>query len=252
MTPETTVPADLFPGLLDIAPGVVWCGPVVWFDQHQQRGTGEWIVSAYGPGGMAHGAAMKRLKLPLHRPEARAQLCRVLAAGERCPECKGARVDTTKPITSATTPCPICHGSGYLRKPAPAWHLLPATEGGTLPATLAEHSPALLARHARIVAAGGEGIVGVLGEWVFNGGGSVDTWCRFAVVGEDPSPGNIGLVALDTLDYTRNPVRGWWRYGGPLGPETGAAGRACADAAALAAGYALLTDGVLVLPPVPA
>ena len=124
---------------------------------------------------------------------------------------------------------------------SPAWHLLPVAEGGSLPAEYAHYSAALLACHATRVAAGMGGIVDVLPSWRW-----ISKYGRHWRRG-------------DTLDVRERDVlsEGWhagWRCRRErcaAGPETGEAGKFAADAAALVAGYALLDDDVLRLPPSP-
>ena len=124
---------------------------------------------------------------------------------------------------------------------SPAWHLLPVALGGQLPAEYAHHSAALLACFATRVAAGMGGIVDVLPSWRW-----ISKYGRHWRRG-------------DTLDVRERDVlsEGWhagWRCRRErcaAGPETGEAGKFAADAAALAAGFALLDEGgVLRLPPI--
>ena len=130
-----------------------------------------------------------------------------------------------------------CHGNGaWIRKPAPAWHLLPVALGGTLPNEYAEHSPALLACHAQRVAAGFPGLLGMLS--------SVELYDHPPVRPRWDRRGNTGLLTWCVRDL------GWVVDGAGDGPEIGEAGKSCADAAAIAAGYALLDADGLRLPPV--
>ena len=173
------------------------------------------------------------LRLPLTRPEARNRLCVILAAGKLC--------GCPRDAKWASPACPHCRGSEWVRKPAPAWHLLPVAEGGSLLDEHAKHSPVLLACHATRVAAGMGGIVDVLPSWRW-----ISKYGRHWLRG-------------DTLDVRERDVlsEGWhagWRCRRErcaAGPETGEAGKFAADAAALVAGYALLDDDVLRLPPSP-
>lgn len=139
--------------------------------------------------------------------------------------------------------------------PACRW-MLPAADLGELADEYAGHSAALLACSAWRVAAGMGPIVGVLGAWSVEGDGRprrrsvapvVDRW--FAVVVDRLSPMSDHDAPFWAL--VDNTVRDRW--GGLVhqsrGPETGAPGRAAADAAALAAGFALLGgDASLLLP----
>lgn len=229
--PDTTLPADTFPDLLFVAPGVRWVGPVAW-------------ANAYAPGGVQVGIALPNghvgwvmsdgetvdsgerwddVHLDPRRCEVRAHLARLLAVGLRCPSgCTGAAPDAG---------CPHgCAGTGYLRKPAPCAHLMPRAELGTLPDDLARHAPFLLAHHARSVAAGGPGVTMIVSEWKHNPHDTLWTWRRNQVPLTRPGP----QVSIGTYG---------WSIGGPMGgTETGDAGKAAADAASLAAGYALV-DG---------
>ena len=184
-------------------------------------------------------SAIERVSLDLTRPECRHRLCVVLAAGEKCPS--SAHPAPSVPYDGRAY-C-ICRGTGYLRQPAPAWHLLPTTEGGTLDGSLAAHSPALLAAHAQMVAIG-KGLLGVLGNWR-----PADS------MPERQFRPRWAPGCNNDNAYTICEPRGW-RYGFCYevgGPETGDAGKAKADAAAIEAGYALLeSDGTLRLPGVTA
>lgn len=132
-----TVPGDV-PGVLD-----GYIGPVRWGqasalwayvgmiqDCHYAASGDDGRHDAY-VGRDYLGDTHQGLFLPLARPEVQAHLVGWLGRGERCPDCRGARVDTAKPITSATTPCPSCRGSGWIRRPVNryAW-LTPEAHGG--------------------------------------------------------------------------------------------------------------------------
>lgn len=222
MTPATTIPADLLPGLLD-----GWCGPVevyepTWADREQPS---EWRVK-FAPSQIGLIGRMD-MRLDLTRPEAAWRLCVVLAAGARCRSCDGMGAVACGPGGSEV-PC-LCD-DGYLRKPAPAWHLLPVKYGGQLPDSLAQHSAALLGCHARRVAAGKE-TLGLLGNWR-----PADSMPERQFRPRWTPDGNNDNA------YTICEPRGW-RYGFCKecgGPETGDAGMALADEAALKAGWALV------------
>lgn len=53
-----------------------WTGPVWWLDTFRNP-EGKWIVSAYGAGGMANGAALERIRLDTSRPEVIDRIARV-------------------------------------------------------------------------------------------------------------------------------------------------------------------------------
>lgn len=122
-------------------------------------------------------------------------------------------------------------GLDGVRPPAPAWHILPSGETATpLPPEWAPHAPALLACHVARVAAGLPGVRRALPPWEQDGGASyrMATYTKWACE-----------VTAD----------GWaCSSGWSHGPETGPAGMAAADAAALAAGFALMNAGGPVLP----
>lgn len=82
----------------------------------------------------------ENFRLPLARPEVRLRVAALMAAGEPCHICLRHKF----PEAPA---CATCRGSGYLRKPAPLWHLLPAAEVGPggLPPELAQYAPDLVA-----------------------------------------------------------------------------------------------------------
>ena len=220
--PET-IPATLLPGLLD-----GWCGPVEEWKDEGSVAVG-WTMR---PWGTVYAPDLAAVRLPLARPECRHRLCVILAAGKLC--------GCPRDAKWASPACPHCRGSEWVRKPAPAWHLLPVAEGGSLPAEYAHHSAALLACFATRVAAGMGGIVDVLPSWRW-----ISKYGRHWRRG-------------DTLDVRERDVlsEGWhagWRCRRErcaAGPETGEAGKFAADATALVAGFALLDDGdVLRLPP---
>lgn len=215
MTPETTITGDLLPDLL-----TNWCGPIEW---HDGDGFVPGAITEKGimfaefthPNGghlyeevVEDGGNEVETRLPLTRPECRSQLCRVL------------------------------HARGN-----PAWHLLPVCEGGSLPDAFAQHSSALLAWHARDVAAGGRGVVGVLGEWCVDRNPDRVLHIRYPLIDEHGCAFARDVVRADGVAWTIK--RRQYQDAIACGPETGEAGKSAADAAARAAGYALL-DGDLL------
>lgn len=78
-----------------------------------------------------HAGLPKRLDLT--RPEALDHVARVLARGVRCDLCGGTAASAyAVSLGARSSPCPRCTGSGYLRPPAPVWHLLDAERTGAL------------------------------------------------------------------------------------------------------------------------
>lgn len=146
---------------------------------------------------------------------------------------KGApvRLDLSRPEVRAHVARLMAVGLDGVRPPAPAWHLLPPGESATpLPPEWAPHAPALLACHVARVVAGLPGIRRVLPPWERDGGAS-------------------HRMATDTAWACEVTADGWaCSYGWSHGPETGPAGMAAADAAALAAGCALMNADGPVLP----
>jgi len=112
----------------------------------------------------------------------------------------------------------------------------------------AQDEAEVLAWSVLSVARGGGPLQGVMHQWRHSDkyGGQ---WTRM---------GGPGSVYAEVREYGRREEgweRGWYLWGvsgGPRGPETNTLGRAAADRAALAAGYALRNgNNVLVLPPLP-
>lgn len=243
---KESIPADLFgSALLD-----GWCGP------KESRcgfcGSGDIRLSCSYCGDSTYdhtcndgcrvcgGAPV--LVLPLARPECRLRVAAVLAAGERCRSCGGAATVACG-TGGSEVPCLRCT-DGYLRQPAPCWHLLPQSEVGPegLPPELAPHAPELVACHVALVLAGRPGIVGVLDKW------GEERWVWF----RNGLEGHQRVWVYKTADDVEDGGDGWAlgrpSKATPKGPETGDAGRACADAAALAHGYALRNPDGLVCP----
>ncbi len=202
MSEPTPMPdLHLLPG--DAHPGLLdgWCGPVLYYLNFA------WTQCAWG----FVGAKPAHVRLDLHRPECIDRVIRVLAAGVRCERCRGS--GCVAAFDGDALDCSHCEATGYSIAPADlAWTRdLPAWQAG----------PILAASVLRVVA--GEGhIQRLIPPWVHVP--KYDEWTR------------------EGKCYTA-PGTGWWfhprmeRIAG--GPETGEAGKAAADAAALAAGYAL-------------
>lgn len=242
-----TLPAELLPGVLD-----GWTGPVLDLDGKPCVVIGPWLprfptdyviaradgaeaMSDDGPSVSA--APASALRLPLSYPEVQHRICVVLAAGERCDgECCGNGEIEGGRGEPPRVDCPSCAGTGWLRKPAPAWHLLPVALGGTLPNENAWAVPALLDAHARRVLAGKGPMCAVVRPWGQPG--------SHAVYMDRPTVAGEGAVQYAPYSV---PNRHWhgWSSGFARGPETGEVGKAAADAAALAAGFALLDGDVL-------
>lgn len=235
--PIDHVPGDLFPDLLDVAPGVPWIGPcsVRWLGGHWLTGCTAFGRSMSGIltidecGDTLGARPASELHLSLTRPEGRHQLARVLAAGRRCacPSCthEDAHVewDTNALLCrecDEANGCVVCDGTGYTRKPAPVWWMLPESEGGKIPAVRSDWSPGLLACSAHRVKAGLEAVVGIAGVWrLFDDG----RWIRTSIEGTP-------------LPY-------------PYHFSRDEAGKVVADADALALGWALTNpEGTLTLP----
>lgn len=199
------------------------------------------------------------LRFPLSECAVRQRVAVVMGAGQRCPAWSLAPDPEHLP-GYAGPPCPSCRGTGYLRPPAPARHLLPVSELGDLPDALAVESAGLLACHVARVLAGLGGVQGVFEDWKNPGRAIVNAvqrwpsgeyasrWCLSSDLRLE-----VGSLILGRHDYRP----GWWlvendlgRRQGPRasGPETGPAGMAAADRAALLAGFALHNADGMVLP----
>ena len=159
----TMIPWDLLPDALD-----GWVGPVRWKAVDGHFAWDDAVLHVWLP------EKREGMMLDLTRPEAAQRACVVLAAGMKCPTCGGSGVVTPLGGTlygpglgHGQEGCLWCGGSsgnrgtGWRRKPVPAWHLLPKTLGGTLLTVHGHHSPALIAWHAASVARGGEGVEAV-------------------------------------------------------------------------------------------
>lgn len=249
------VPAALLP---DAVAG--WSGPVRYtgMDREVHEGAllasphlaGTWAVaSVRGPvfisGHVEMCVALDTISLPLARAEARHRVCVVMAAGVKCSIC------ARDPALCSRCP-PESPTRGYLRAPAPCWHLLPESEGGRLPDSCAAYSATLIAAHVGSVVDGGRGIQDLLGAWRKVSAADPDTgetWIRGRILNR----GSGGLWCCSRLQTWR--FFGWQNSCVPdaakfwlEGPETGEAGKRAADASALAAGFALL-DGTAVHAP---
>jgi hypothetical protein len=171
------------------------------------------------------------VRLSLTLPEARAQFVSAAARGLRCVECSA-----TAGRDSA------CKGSGYLRRPTDLRHLL-ADGLGTLPADLARFAPELLACSAERMARGLGPVAGVLRPWETCGLYDVrrGPWKFACIIGNRSNSDGWNLYVPPVRDF----------YGATphlSGPEIGPEGRAAADRAALAAGFALVNADGIVCP----
>lgn len=134
-----------------------------------------------------HAGLPKRLDLT--RPEALDHVARVLARGVRCDLCGGTAASAyAVSLGARSSPCPHCTGSGYLRPPAPVWHLLDAERTGVLSR---RHIAEAVGWSVRSVALGGRPLQGVLGSWEWC---ELDygAWCRMALVDSACRPGYGG------------------------------------------------------------
>lgn len=249
----TDVPGGLF---ADLLPG--WCGPVHYAGY-------DYVLTAHPGGDYCTVARMhtpidttmqvsvSRLSLPLDTVEGRHRLCCILAAGVRCPECSSRGANDR-----GGTGHHVCHGTGYLRPPAPAWHLLPVACGGSLPDALAGHSAGLLACSAWRMRAGMGPIVKVLPEWTRHSGRAED-WARTgANDGRYLHVSAGGSMSGTSWDTERTWVPWWrWRLSSfathfvtvAEGQESSVEdAKRAADAAALQHGHALLDGPDIRLP----
>jgi hypothetical protein len=260
----TDIPANLpkFPDLLDV-------GATVRGRHQDTRG----VVVRVNPlrvwddaTGRDTGPEPKLLLLDLTHWTGRTQLARVLTVGAKCATCVGSGWRAVPGVIPPSVGRQSCGcANGHLRPPHPVRHLLPAQEMGDLPPEHPEWSPGLLACSAWRVSVGLNPVVGILGEYSRSHG----TRNRSVISGKG---GGWGFV-LRVFDSAREladvrtqggsfedfpgwrcapgeidkPAPLWWKSS--FGPETGDAGKAAADAAALAAGFALANaDGTLTLP----
>lgn len=181
----TTLPGNALPDLL-----TGWVGPVLvledskpWAYDSHLRGLHRVHPPTTGQHPIIHEdddfCRLYNVRLDLTRSEALSQALLVLARGMRCSGFPGCSNNIECPVSGWSCPgCVDCYhpmptvvcacaGTGYLRKPAPAYHLVTAEFGGQLPAGYAEHSAALVACHATRVAAG------ILGPQGFRGVGGI-------------------------------------------------------------------------------
>jgi hypothetical protein len=217
------LPSDTLAGLLDD-----WIGPCrVLADGRRMAGV---VADTSGEGGVrilllavyrqvwVQTGDLGRVTLESDRPEVRSQIARVMAA-----------------------------------RGTPIWHLLPTSEGGTLPASYVEHSAALIACSVARVAVGLGPVVDVLGPYRYG--------CRPAFRNPKHDMASVsapfarmgGAALTVAKKRAKGTVVPWrWTFGAFPEMVTGTAsdeagGKSAADAAALAAGFALAADA-LVLP----
>ena len=192
-----------------------------------------------------------RVRLASLRPESLDHVARVMARGLRCPRYKGDGFGGT--LDPCPASCPDCHGTGYLRKPSPIYHLTDAARTNALP-------PLVIAQavgwSVRSVARGGEVLRGVLSDYreeelIGPRGARVMYQTRSRATIMRNHPFRIASVGPDGwhVDTTLPPERGG---SSPVtfahGPETGKAGRAAADRAALAHNFATLDPSGATFP----
>lgn len=103
--------------------------------------------------------ATEEIRLDAVRPEVAHRLVDWARAGGRCPTCKGSSLDLSHlahhlsgPITTTPNPCPVCFGTGWLRRPYDLTWALPVALGGGV--TKAEDSGARLVHAVGRIAAG--------------------------------------------------------------------------------------------------
>jgi len=221
------VPGDLLPGLLDDWYGVA------------ERVVDGFTVRWSPLGVMAPEHA--RYRLPLSRWEARAHLVRYLAARVPCPNCggRGRYADEDGcDLPESALECATCH---YNIPPHDLTALLDWPHNGIKP----HESAAMLGASARLVAEGLAPVRAALGPWQK----PCAEWFR-----EAPD-GTRSLWVGEKVRVGRRD--GWscnWYEVGEYaaGDETGEAGKARADAAALAHRFALLdTDPDRITVPTP-
>ena len=247
MSTDLLLPADTLPGML-----VGWTGGLVLDGEscvvmgRDDDYPNQWLLSR--PQGWdvmnvttwCRSAETHELSLDLRRPEVRDRLARVLADGVKCEhDCEQwpqrANMSGHEWVVCSRCGAHTDKGEiGYLRKPAPVWHLLDAERAGILSP---EHVGIAIGWSVRSVAAGGEVLRGVLPEWRTQ-------------THEDWSTSMRGDPASDVLVIVG--TERWGLYvNGPCvagGPETGPEGRSCADRAALLAGFGYIEAGALVVP----
>ena len=106
------------PGLLD-----GYAGSIEYFATDVSAPVGEWRLTTKSASERGRGTSLPQ-RLPLSRPEALYRAACWLAEGEACSACLRHKF----PKAPA---CATCHGTGYLRAPAPIWWALPGPS--TLP-----------------------------------------------------------------------------------------------------------------------
>lgn len=237
------LPGDAYPGLL-----AGWCGPGVFRydgDPQNRLHVGVWLdgINIRSMGRMVWSG------VDLRRSECAHRVRDVLEAGvrcdcdvHRCTECGAVGTDTAFEFCAeetivpfpewdhAANECGDCNGTGYLIQPADlGWTR-------TLPAWQAA---AILAASVRRVVAGEGPVVGMLGEH------DDDEQGRFLSHPHSDDPGTWTHVGLAGWEFVVD-----WHEKVPRkhGPASGDEGRAMADAAALAAGYALDNGDHVLIP----
>jgi len=182
------------------------------------------------------------------RPEAQDHIVRVLHAGEACtcPERRKAYTVEDWSKHGASPICTHCNGTGYTRPRHDLGHVTQAERAGKITSTVAA---AILWVSCQRVEAGLGPVLDALRPWKEFSPGH---WQR---LGRD-------LASKAGVSDRSSPAfrtHGWyclnrWRSRetvssrNPQGHEFGSKGKACADRAALAAGYALLDGGSILLP----
>lgn len=255
--PTRHVPADLLAGLLERAPRVGWEGPVLRIHGDDNpncsepvRGThgvviDKWspqrsVVDVYWPSiRKCVARPVSDLGLPLDRIEALLQVARVLAAGQLC-------LASTGHVTSPSPPnengCPTCRGTGFVRLPAPVWHLMPRALGGLLSSGLDRFAGELICCSTWRVAAGLGPVVGV--ERALDPVNSRFTGLHFAGAS---TWWTATEADRDHFLWHGNRHVGW-AHGDASGPEVGQAALKILNAQALAEGYAVRHADHLDLP----
>lgn len=217
-TDYLTVPGDALPGLLD-----GWTGPVrvlrgdQWLDATLLTvcGVGRGPAICWADGEAGAYCLTENVRLDLRRSECRDRVARVLAAAGQ-----------------------------------PVWYLLDAERNGTL---TPDHIGACLGWSVLSVARGGGVLRGVGGEWR----GPVAQYDSIRKLIVPSRPNSFAFLTVSS-EFPVQLGRRWAleivvnREYVATGPELGPEGRACADRAALAAGYALRDGDALTMPDLPA